>query len=213
MAQSTISDGFTDLTLNDLQDPTLFRLNQSIRRLYGKIGTFFIPNNVQSYPTVPTFQTVKASSQATPPSDPTEFLTRGSADQLYGPTAQRQALLTGSYPGANGSQTEQSTIQRLPPSSSSGGGGTGAAGILKVIIAASPTNINSPGTPSDGQLLAVFISQDGAGHHTITWDAMFKGAPVNISGTPNTTNVFWFVGASGLWWLAGVPIIGTAGVP
>lgn len=210
---ATTNSGFTPLNLTDLQDPTLWRLNTTFQRLTGQIGTLLTPGGSPSYPVTPAFQTATATNQSEPPTNPNEFITRGSADQLYGPAAQRTALLTGSYPGGNTSQVQASVVQPIPPSSSAGTVSGSGATVKKVLLAAN-TLITSPGAPSsDGQLLVVAVSQDATGHHTITWDAPFKGAPINISGTPSTTNMFWFVGLSSSWWLAAVPVFGTAGTP
>jgi hypothetical protein len=212
MAQSQVNNGYSDLSQADLQDKTLWKLNTQLRFIYGKIGTFFTPGNQTTYPSTPTFQSLLLSGQTQPPTDPNAVLTRASADALYGPTVQRQALTTGAYPQSNGSIIEINPVQPIP-TGGAGAGPTpptpptpGQATILKVLLTA-PTLITTSAVPSDGSLLAVLVTQDATGHHSIGWNAIFKGAITAIPGTPNTTNVFWFVGVSGSWWNMAMPVL------
>jgi len=216
MAQSPVNNGFLPLSAADLKDPDLWKVNENFQYIYSKVGTIFSPGSTPSYPSTPTFVTVKAAGQAQPPSDPDEFITRRSADALYGPTVQRTALLTGAYAPGSTSTGEINPVQPIP----TGGAGTptpppptpGEATILKVTLTG-PTTIASPSTPVDGALLAVFVSQDATGHHTISWDATFKGPITAIPGTPSTTDVFWFVGVSSQWWSTSMPVLGVNAVP
>jgi len=107
------NNGFFDLSQKDLQDPTLFRLNNDFRYLWSKQGLLLTPGGQPAFPVTPSFRRVLVTQQTTPPTDGNELLTRASADALYGPAAQRQALLTGAYPQGGTTQ-----IQPLP----SGGG-------------------------------------------------------------------------------------------
>ena len=103
--------GFSPLNFKDLQDQTLFQLNQRFQFLYSKVGQIF----GQSGPNLlsqPTFNTAFASQQKSAKTlQPNEFITKQVADSIYGPAAIQNALNTGVI-SAFGEQTSQ-TIQTL----------------------------------------------------------------------------------------------------
>ena len=117
MAASNPNSGVPDFSSADLQDPTEFKLNSTVRLLWGKIANLYqsgLSVILGADISAPSFT---ATNQATPPPAGSNILlTRVSGDALYGPKAQRKALVNAAYQGT--------IIQPAPPSS---GGGTTAS--------------------------------------------------------------------------------------
>lgn len=81
-----------------------------------------------------------------------------------------------------------------------GGGGSVTSTVYSVTLAAD-TTINAPIAPAaDGDLLFVFITQDGTGGWDITWSTNFAaGAVTDVDGRAGYLTVYAFVGISGSW--------------
>lgn len=196
-------------TPQDFQDPTLFKLNSNWALLWGKLSSLYqagvttvLGANLQA----PSFTATNQNQP--PPAGSNILLTRVSGDALYGPDAQRQALVNASYQGQN--------TQPSPPS---GGPSSGAsvANIQEVaLVHSTTTNIVASYTATVGAFLCVFITQDSTGHGLISWDTSTFGSnpTVNVGINPNDLNAFLFVGrtvpstANIKWYLASVPILG-----
>jgi len=83
--------------------------------------------------------------------------------------------------------------------------------VLTVTLTA-PTTAISTGlpTPKEGDILTVFVVQDGTGGRQITWSAEFVSTTtVDISTTPGAQNKFIFVARQNLLWSnVAVPLLG-----
>ena len=76
-------------------------------------------------------------------------------------------------------------------------------------------DVAPPTAPANGQLLAVILTQDSIGGHTVTWDSMNQTmlyAPTANSAAEGVT-VALFVGSGGYWWYFPYPVAGGGGVP
>lgn len=85
---------------------------------------------------------------------------------------------------------------------------TASSASVKIIdqLITSSTTISYP-NPSGGQILVVFIQQDGIGH-VITWGSNFVNPPT-IDTTAGTYSVAIFLGrANNTWILMALPILG-----
>ena len=97
-------------TPQDFQDPTLFKLNSNWALIWGKISNLYqagittiLGANLQA----PSF--AATNQPQPPPAGSNILLTRASGDALYGPDAQRTALVNAAYQGQ--------AVQPAPPSS------------------------------------------------------------------------------------------------
>lgn len=81
-------------------------------------------------------------------------------------------------------------------------------------VTATTTNITTTFVPTVGALLFVIVTEDGTGGGQITWDSIFRYAPVNIGVSANDVNIFLFFGRTDpadftvKWFLATAPIVG-----
>ena len=97
------------------------------------------------------------------------------------------------YPGQIGIKLYK-LIVRLIPASSAIGGQVG-----EIALGASPTQIVSPHTPANGEMLFRLVRQDGTGGRTISYDAGFADSETTINTGPNTGTALLFVGLGGYW--------------
>ena len=74
--------GYDEIKPSDLRDSPLYKLNDVLSFMYGKIGALYRQNNVRLNSDL-TVGSVAIPGQSTPPADPSQALTRGSADKLY----------------------------------------------------------------------------------------------------------------------------------
>jgi hypothetical protein len=84
---------------DDLKDPTLFKLNQAFSQLFAKVGGIFGASGNVNLRSNITTNTITLNTGSTIPTDPSAVLTKGAADQLYGPAALRTSLIQGAYQG------------------------------------------------------------------------------------------------------------------
>jgi hypothetical protein len=94
MAKNTISD----LTISDLQDPTLFRLNSVLRFLAQQVTAVQTGSGPYRFVDRITAPAMFLDTDAIP-TDPLAVLTKGAADKLYSPEALGAALSTGRFEG------------------------------------------------------------------------------------------------------------------
>lgn len=90
---------------------------------------------------------------------------------------------------------EKVRSRRIAPSS-----GTGA--LVHDELLTADVAIAGPGAPAaDGDLLRVFVEQDGTGDWEITWGADFHAStPVTIGYAAAAVTLFSFTGKGGIWW-------------
>lgn len=87
---------------------------------------------------------------------------------------------------------------------SAGGGGGGGGSVVSTVQQVTLTS-NTSVVPnllpaSDGDLLFVFITEDGTGGWSITWGAgIASGAVTDVDERANNLTVYAFVGISGSW--------------
>lgn len=91
-----------------------------------------------------------------------------------------------------------------------GGSGSGSTQVHEVALTAPTTAITSPvASPTEGDRLAVVITQDATGGRQITWSTEFATlTTVNIQTEPNKRSIFDFVARSdNLWWPVSAPFL------
>jgi hypothetical protein len=94
------------------------------------------------------------------------------------------------------------------------GVGTGGASISTIdLTLTATTNITSPiATLTPGMILAVRLTQDATGGHTITWDTIFRFPPAGLGTLAHTISTMIFVSFTDpvdsvvRWWLMAVPV-------
>jgi len=209
-SQAPGNTGFDELKPTDLQDPTLWKLNYTLKFVFDRIAGFYTPGNMANYPSQPTFDKLFVDDQAQPPDNPNELLTRASGDALYSPKTQRTALLTGAYP-----QTivEPNPVQPISPGTGGGSGGGGNTvtwyigtisggfytpnitnGQFQQILLTSNITVNAVvGATTPAQLGFVFV-QDATGGRTVAWNASYIGVGAgDVDPTANSYSIFEFV--------------------
>jgi hypothetical protein len=67
---------------------------------------------------------------------------------------------------------------------------------VEMLLTAAITEITYSGPVVRGGIVTVILRQDATGGRQITWGAIFKGAPSEISPYAGTYNVYMFVGAA-----------------
>jgi hypothetical protein len=105
------TSGYAELKPSDLQDETLFALNQRMRYLYQKVSGVYgqnSPNLLSS----PTLATAYSSQQTAQNVSPNEFITNAVANKLYGIAAIQAAINSGKLQvgGPNGQQVAQAAL-------------------------------------------------------------------------------------------------------
>lgn len=198
------------LTPQDLQDPTLFKLNQVLGLIAGKVSDIYNPGQETSLGATLTVPAVIAGTQSTTPTNGNTLITLALAQKLFGAATTRTALATGSAPGI----TE--IVQPI-----SGGGGSSSAStsapftVVDKTLSANAT-ISTPTPTLVGQGLAYFIRQNGTGGFITTWSSPpFRGATssahsgqIGLGTLKNTWSLILFVSetdpADGVlkWWKA-----------
>lgn len=97
-------------------------------------------------------------------------------------------------------------IQWFNQLANAAGGGTGAASLVSATTMTADTTIASPATPSTGDILTVYVSQDATGGWVATFAATFKMVTSDdVDPSPLRTTILQFVGVSGEWWLGAAP--------
>ncbi len=81
-----------------------------------------------------------------------------------------------------------------------GGGGSVTSTVQQVTLTADTTITPSLLPAADGDLLFIFITQDGTGGWVITWGTgISSGAITDVDGRAGKLTVYAFVGISGAW--------------
>lgn len=203
MANQGSSSGFVDFKPSDLSDSTLWKLNNTFRSIFGKLGTLLTPGSTPTYPSNPTFTNLNLSAQTTVPTDPKTVLTRGSADLLYSPKNLRVALLTGAYPNATPASGQQNPVQPIPSTIgifyTIGFSSTGAAAVANAV--ASPAIVTRAGQGICEQVfIAANVAPTGADlivMPTVNGNNLLTSGlhlPAGSVGPANATNVILSVG-------------------
>jgi hypothetical protein len=114
--------GYAELKTSDLQDETLFALNQRMRYLYQKVSGVYgqnSPNLLSS----PTLATAYSSQQTAQNVSPNEFITNAVANKLYGIAAIQAAINSGKLQvgGPNGQQVAQAALFTLATNADNAG--------------------------------------------------------------------------------------------
>ncbi len=94
----------------------------------------------------------------------------------------------------------QAAAATTPSGGGGGGSGTTDDFLIDMLLSAPTTAIPSPQVPNNGQLITVILRQDATGGRRISWQPIFKAAPVDIDTSPNTISTTQFVG-SGMFWV------------
>lgn len=186
------SSSIPQITLEDLKDPKQYRLNslfsfvfEMVSNTQGGNGPFAFISPVSA----PAFK----ATQATPPTDPNELITRGNADKLYSPQVQRNASRLGKW-------------ERLPVLPIGSGGSSSTSGTTSISAAiylstnALSGNITFSYTvaPAASLLIAEF-TQDATGGRTVTWSSDFEDVGFFIFPNANSRTVCFFYSNGSKW--------------
>lgn len=180
----------------DLQDRTLYRLNQILSFIGSQISS---TRNNGRFTGTATFDAIKTKLSSTRPAQD-DVVAWGTIERFLSPASTRQAFITNNWFG----NPSRPVVQ-------SGGGSSGTGDNrftnMNVTLVAN-TTIASPYTPGESDFLTIFVTQ-GAGPYTIAFDATFAaGVNTNIPAENGVTTVFQFRGQSdNLWWLISAPVV------
>ena len=182
---ATPANSLPTLTPADLQDPTLFRLNNILQLYFGKTANIYQPGITTTLGADLVVPSITASDQAMVPTDPDTLITLATAQALFGASSTRQVLTTSQ------NTTSEQVVQPINTSSGSSSSGTGLA-ITIIYTLSSNTSIPAPATSPTGTMYKIKVTQNSTGGYTISWASVFKLASVDITPYANKSTIFSF---------------------